>query len=229
MHFLRPRENILLLVSLLTACLPSDLLAATATQMPTDIVQEGDLEMSCNQLSAEALAMQKIVNNTQEIQNDAKIEGRGISVAGTAAGFLVGTLTGGIGIAAAGMLAKNASDSEGDKAENLQDIAYQRRSFMLGIFKAKKCMGPIEQTLLAPAKLPDPIDVLTRIETASGGIEPITVPDTPAQAIPDTEEVAPKTAPGDTYPRDAINGKQPPRIEAITNTPPFAKPRGLNN
>lgn len=151
--------------------------------------------MSCNQLSQEALKMQKIVNNTQDIRNNAELEGHGISVAGAAAGLLVGTVTGGIGIAAAGMLAKHASDSEGDKAEDLQDIAYQRRSFIVGIFKAKKCMGPIEHTLLRPEQLPSPIEALSRIETASG-----------------EGEASPEISKQDSAGEISINGKQPPHI-----------------
>jgi hypothetical protein len=212
---IRPMKKILLAATLITPCFaPTGVWAASAFE----IVQEGDLEMSCNQLSHEALNMQKIVNNTQDIQNDADMQSRGISVAGTAAGFLVGTLTGGIGIAAAGMLAQHASDSEGDEAEDLQDIAYQRRTFMLGIFKAKKCMGPIEHTLLTPEKLGNAIETLTRMETSAGD-------ENPAPAAPLRMRARPQAAPVSENP---VRVKMPPRFK--TNTlPQPVRPSDFND
>ncbi|MCD8570658.1 MAG: hypothetical protein LRY76_03875 [Alphaproteobacteria bacterium] len=186
MRFSRPVITICAAVALLTALQSATVFAAQDVKEneppPTlVIVKEGDLALNCSELSHEALKMQGIVNNTQDIQNDSAMQERGISVAGAAAGLLVGTVTGGIGIAAAGMLAKHAADVKAEDAESLQDIAFQRRTFMLGIFKAKRCFGPIEHTLLMPEGLKTPLEALSRMETAAGDDVP-QAPDMPKTA-----------------------------------------------
>lgn len=109
----------------------------------------GDTELSCDELSLEADHMQEIISTKQDIRDETKMRSAGIGVAGTAAGFLIGTVTGGLGLAAAGYLAKEANEEKGDKAENLQDVAEQRRALMKGIFEAKGCEGPIQEKIPA--------------------------------------------------------------------------------
>ncbi len=91
---------------------------------------------------------------------------RGIGVLGTAASYLVGTVTGGLSIAAAGFVASHASERKGDDADALQDAAEQRRAIMAGIFRAKKCVGPMEAALNDPPPVND-LD-LARIAPAAG-------------------------------------------------------------
>jgi len=114
------------------------------------ISQLGDTEKSCGELSYEALFMRHVIEITQEMKDTADMKDHGITAAGAVGSFLVGTLTGGIGFAAAGFLASQVNDAEAEKAETLQDKAGQRRSLMVGIYNAKGCYGPIEHVLLDP-------------------------------------------------------------------------------
>lgn len=104
----------------------------------------GDVNMTCGELSEESALMRDIIETTQDIRDESKMKENGIGVAGAAASFLVGTLTGGLGIAAAGYLANEAVEDKSDGAESVQDIAEQRRSFITGIYNSKGCLGPID-------------------------------------------------------------------------------------
>ncbi|MCB1533034.1 MAG: hypothetical protein KDJ35_09225 [Alphaproteobacteria bacterium] len=107
----------------------------------------GDTDMGCGQISQEAALMRDIVMTTEDIKDDTNIKNHSITAAGAVGSFLVGTVTGGVGIAAAGFLLKNATEDTKEEADNIQDIAEQRRSLMMGIYNAKGCMGPIEHVM----------------------------------------------------------------------------------
>src|SRR6056297_3481842 len=107
---------------------------AAVEAIPLQVSRLGDVEMSCGALSEEALTMREIVNTTQDIQDESSLQSYGINAAGALGSFVIGTATGGIGLAAAGFLLDQNVDSKADAAESVQDIAQQRRSLMLGIY-----------------------------------------------------------------------------------------------
>ncbi|MEM6780721.1 MAG: hypothetical protein AAF569_02540 [Pseudomonadota bacterium] len=128
----------------------------------------GDTELECNALSSEASSMREIITKKEAVKQDARMQGHGVSAAAGIGGFLVGTVTGGIGFAAIGLLASEAIDADVEEAEDLKDIAAQRRSLMMGIFKAKGCYGPIEHVMLEEDAVQDTQTVLAEIKPASG-------------------------------------------------------------
>lgn len=107
----------------------------------------GDTEMSCGSLSQEAVLMRDIITTTQDIKDNTKVQNTGITAAGALGSFLVGTATGGVGVAAAGFLLKHAAGEKGEEADTVQDIAKQRRSLMAGIYDAKGCAGPLDHAM----------------------------------------------------------------------------------
>lgn len=115
----------------------------------------GDVELSCHALSQEATLMRDIVATTQDIKENTEFNERGIGVAGAIGGLVVGTATGGIGLAAAGFIANHLNDEKNEEADEVQDIAAQRRILMMGIFNAKGCVGPIEHAM----HIPEPIQI----------------------------------------------------------------------
>lgn len=124
---------------------------ATATAegvFPLEISRIGDVEKSCGGLSQEAGAMKEIIADKSAHKQTASMQENGITAIAGVGSFLAGTLTGGIGFAAAGFIAGEAVDSSADKADEIMDIAAQRRSLMVGIFKAKGCYGPIDHVML---------------------------------------------------------------------------------
>lgn len=135
------------------------------------ISRVGDLEMDCAALTRESRRMQDIIQSTQQVKDRSKMQERGIGVAGTAASFLVSTATGGLGIAAAGFLMNELNDDQSISADNIQDIAAQRRSFMIGIYNAKGCYGPVENVMHSPDPEQSLIAQITSIEPASGDEE----------------------------------------------------------
>ncbi len=116
--------------------------------IPLQISQIGDVELSCGALSEEALTMRAIVNATQEIKDESTMQSQGISAVGAVGSLIIGSATGGIGLAAAGFLLDQNVGSKSDEAETVQDIAQQRRSLMVGIYNAKGCFGPVEHAML---------------------------------------------------------------------------------
>lgn len=108
----------------------------------------GDVDKTCHALSREAVAMRNIIRDKVSIQDDAEMKGHGITAAGAIGSFLIGSVTGGIGLAAAGFLATEAVENEAEEAEDIKDVAAQRRSLMMGIYNAKGCAGPIEHAML---------------------------------------------------------------------------------
>lgn len=107
----------------------------------------GDTELSCAALEKEALAMRGIIHTNQTIEDDSELKTRGIGAAGAVGSLLLGTLTAGVGLAAAGFLATEAVEEEGNRADSLKEIAAQRRSLMVGIYHAKGCEGSIDHVM----------------------------------------------------------------------------------
>jgi len=107
----------------------------------------GDVEMRCGALSQEAALMRDIIIATEEIKEDSELKGHGITAAGAVGSFLIGSVTGGVGLAAAGFLLDRSIEEEADDADGVQDIAEQRRALMMGIYNAKGCHGPVENAM----------------------------------------------------------------------------------
>lgn len=129
---------------------------ATTERAPPQISRKGDLELSCNALSSEAANMREIISNTQNIKDNAEIKSHGVTAAGAVGSFLIGSVTGGIGLAVGGFLIDHNIDEHSDKADEVQDIAEQRRTLMVGIHNAKGCFGPIEHAMQNPEKFEKP-------------------------------------------------------------------------
>lgn len=127
----------------------------------------GDVDLDCHQLSREAGAMHDLIGTTQVSRDDTKLTSTGISAAGALGSLILGGATGGLGLAAAGYMAHEANDDEAREVEGIQDIAEQRRSFMIGIYNAKGCNGPIEHALQdkSPA---DPLEAVIDLAPAAG-------------------------------------------------------------
>jgi len=135
-----------LLIALTATTLATQALASdTNTQLK--ISRPGDTELSCGALSSEATLMRDIINTTQDLQDNSKLKSRSAAVAGTAASFLIGTATGGIGLAAAGFFVDESLSGNMDETDKIQDTAKQRRSFVMGIHNAKGCHGPLDHAL----------------------------------------------------------------------------------
>ena len=128
------------------------------------IVRIGDTDRSCQQLSQEAGRMQAIVSDKQLIQDDAHMKTRGIQAAGTIGSVVLGAATAGIGLGVAGFLASEAIASEAEEADTLQDKAAERRSFIVGIYNAKGCTGPIEHVMVDR----DIEQIVTQLAPAAG-------------------------------------------------------------
>lgn len=131
------------------------------------VTQKGDLEMACGALSEEARLMKDIIDTTQDIKDDSTLKSHGINAAGALGSMLIGTATGGISLAAAGFFANQSVEGKSDNADGVQEIAKERRSFMLGVFNSKGCYGPFEYAMQTPE--PKTLrDTIASIEPASG-------------------------------------------------------------
>ena len=115
-----------------------------------EISRPGDIDLSCHHISQEAVLMRDIISTTQEIKDGAQMKERGIGVIGAIGGLVIGSATGGLGFAAAGALANHLNNETNEEADSVQDIAAQRRFFMVGIYNAKGCFGPIEHAMYDP-------------------------------------------------------------------------------
>jgi len=115
-----------------------------------------DLQLDCNELSSEAYKMKKIIQTTQNIKDTSDLKSNGVTAAGALGSLIIGTATGGIGLAIGGYLMHQNIEERGDKADDIQYIAAQRRTLMLGIHNAKGCFGPTEDAMLPPTEF-DPI------------------------------------------------------------------------
>lgn len=131
------------------------------------VSQSGDVEKSCGALSQEAMVMRDIIYATEDIKGQSKMQSHGITAAGAVGSFLVGTVTGGIGLAAAGFLLDYNVGEKKEDADEIQDIAEQRRTLMMGIYNAKGCFGPIEHAMQNPEDF-DAIDSIKKIEISAG-------------------------------------------------------------
>lgn len=107
----------------------------------------GDVEMNCGALSQEAVLMRDIIMTTEEIKDGSELKEHGVTAVGAVGSFLIGSVTGGVGLAAAGFLLDRSIEGEAEDADGVQDIAEQRRSLMVGIFNAKGCHGPIDHAM----------------------------------------------------------------------------------
>lgn len=136
----RPLLGTFCLVSLLLQ--PQYATATEATLLTASRI--GDTKMTCGQLSQEAVLMRDIVVTTEDIKEDTELKNYGITAAGAVGSFLISSITGGVGIAAAGYLLKETTSEKSEQADGVQDIAEQRRMLMIGIYNAKGCNGPIE-------------------------------------------------------------------------------------
>ena len=92
--------------------------------------------------------MNEIIQTTEDLKSDATFNNHAIAAAAGVGSFIVGTITGGLSLAAAGFFASQEIDGDKDNAENIQDIAHQRRALMLGIHEAQGCETPIKDTII---------------------------------------------------------------------------------
>ena len=162
-----PRLELLVSTALIFAAVFQAMPANAVDAKPLVIMRPEDAIMDCAALSQEALLMQDIILTTEGIIDDSDTTNMGISAAGAVGSFIVGGLTGGLGFAAAGYVLKEAAGEKGERAEDIQDIAEQRRSLIYGIYNVKGCYGPMEHAMQNPPK-EDSILVLSNIEPASG-------------------------------------------------------------
>jgi hypothetical protein len=136
------------------------------------VTRKDDLMLSCKELRKEVAVMGSIISDTQNVKDVSKMQSRGISAAGAVGSFLVGTVTGGIGLAVGGlMLDHNVSENK-DNADEIQDIAEQRRTWIKGLYTAQACEGPIEtpeqEKALKNVNAHTQLEKLAKIEAASG-------------------------------------------------------------
>lgn len=142
-----------LALTLPTAAMATDANGALSRQPDKLTISKlGDTELSCAALGKEALAMRSIILDKQGVEKNNEMAGRGIGAAGAVGSLLLGTVTAGVGLAAAGFFATEAVDDQADKADGIKEIAAQRRSLMVGIFNAKGCEGPIEYVMRGPVE-----------------------------------------------------------------------------
>ena len=127
----------------------------------------GDVEKSCGSLSEEAADMRDVIYQMEEAKAQKDLQSDGLTAAGAVGSFLVGTVTGGVGLAVGGFLLERNIENNKEEVDAIQDIAEQRRTLMMGIFNAKGCLGPIEHAMQNPEQL-NSIDILANIEPASG-------------------------------------------------------------
>jgi len=117
-----------------------------------EISTANDLNLSCGDLSKEAANMAQIIHSTQDIKNRSEMKSHGVTAAGAIGSFLIGSATGGIGLAVGGFLMNYGIEERSDQADAMQDVAAQRRTLMMGIHNAKGCFGPIEHALQNPSE-----------------------------------------------------------------------------
>ncbi len=125
----------------------------------------GDIELTCGALSSEALEMRDFIYTTQDIKDRAVLRSHGVTAAGAVGSFLIGSVTGGVGLAVGGLLLDHNINQTENEADAIQDIAKQRRTLMMGIYNAKGCYGPLEHAMQNP-QLFDPLMRLSHINTA---------------------------------------------------------------
>lgn len=130
------------------------------------ISKQGDLEMPCGQLSNEAAGMRDIIYMMEEVKTSSEMQSHGLAAVGAVGSFLVGTVTGGIGLAVGGFLLDYNIGAREDDADKYQDIAEQRRTLMMGIYNAKGCHGPLDHAMQDPADEFNPLKTLAAADEA---------------------------------------------------------------
>lgn len=103
------------------------------------VTKQGDLTLSCDELINEAALMRDIIETTEEQKSETELNGAAVKAAGAVGSLVVGGLTGGLGLAAAGLVAGNRVEQDEQSAEFIQDIAHQRRALLVGIYQSKSC------------------------------------------------------------------------------------------
>jgi hypothetical protein len=131
-----------------------------------EISMPGDEIMDCPAIAQEVSKMDDVILQSYIVQQSSEKTTLGVGVAKTVGSFLVGSLTGALGILAAGHFASEAADDKGEVAAALEDIARQRRSLMVGMHNAKECK---EELPVAP---PPMEDLWPKVVPASAGTEP---------------------------------------------------------
>ena len=163
-------------LSLLSATLIAPYAAHADEQITQDphamqIVRQGDLDLTCAQLIEEARLMNDIIQTTEDLKSDAKFNNHAVAAAAGVGSFVVGTLTAGIGLAAAAFMTSQNVEKDEQSAESIQDIAHQRRALMVGIHKATPCEEPIDEIMIE-AKTKTLIETsnerLANVEPATG-------------------------------------------------------------
>ena len=122
--------------------------AIKATEL--EVSRSGDLNLRCGDLSREAATMRDIIFANEEIKDESENTSMGISAAGAVGSMLIGTATGGVGLAAMGFMLDKQTENRSDKADDIQDLAEQRRTFIMGIYNAKGCFGPMDHAMSNP-------------------------------------------------------------------------------
>ncbi len=146
------------------------LTVSAPTQIKTEkltISKQGDLKLNCGALSQEAQKMRDVIYILEDKKTDAKLKSHGVTALGAIGSLLIGTATGGAGLALGGFLLDQNFKDKTEIADEAQDIAEQRRSLMMGIFRAKDCQGPIEHAMQNPEKF-KAADLIAAIEPAAG-------------------------------------------------------------
>lgn len=133
------RKNIHSLIALGCLFASSTALAGNASFQAFEVTRESDLQMSCEEIIKESLLMREIIQSTEDTKSEARFNSHAVTAAAGVGSFLVGTLTAGVGIAAAGFVASQEVSNDKQSAEDLQNIAHQRRALLKGIYKSKDC------------------------------------------------------------------------------------------
>jgi hypothetical protein len=133
----------------------------------TDIANPGDPALDCAGLGAEIARMEQISAHYDRAQRNAENTGTGINIAKAIGGFLIGSIPGALGVMAAGHVAGEAAENNAETAQEQENIAMQRRSMLIGMYKGKSCAGM--EFEMRPARghdAPDP--ALYTLEPAAG-------------------------------------------------------------
>lgn len=134
--------------------------ARAVEYLDIQISRADDLLMSCHEISQEISLMETIIQQSQLTQGKAELTSTGVGVAKTVASYFIGSLGGALGILAAGYLVNEATDDRADNAKTLENLAKQRRSFMVGIYNARTCVGPLDLASIEPAAgMPSPAPI----------------------------------------------------------------------
>ena len=116
-------RKLALVCAVLALGFPHQAFAIKATEL--EVSRADDLYLECSELSREAATMRDIIFANQEIKDESENQSMGISAAGAVGSMLIGTATGGIGLAAMGFMLDKQTEDRADKADSVQDLAEQ--------------------------------------------------------------------------------------------------------